>query len=244
LAQPDTQTAVLMHELVHIERRDWLWTVAEEVVRSALWFHPAIRWVISRIQLAREQVVDREVVKRTGGREAYLRALVEITKARVAPALSAAPAFLRKRHLKARVQTLLEDVSMTKFRMMVSLGGMTLLLIAAGLVAVSHFPLSAAPQESEKVERVGNGTSAPRLVARAEPTYTQEARDADVEGTVVLKLEVWPDGKAHNVEVIRGLGYGLDEEATKTVQLWEFEPGIKDGKAVRVAATVEMNFRL
>ena len=228
--------------LVHIERRDWLWTVAEEIIRSALWFHPAVHWVIGRIQLAREQVVDREVVKRTGGREAYLRALVEITKARVAPALSAAPAFLRRRHLKARVQTLLEDVSMTKFRMIGSLATMTVVLVATSVLAVSHFPLHAAPQG--ELHRVGDGTSAPRLVARAEPSYTQEARDAAVEGTVVLKLEVWPDGKAHNIEVIRGLGYGLDAEATKTVQLWEFEPGMKDGKAVRVAATVEMSFRL
>lgn len=241
-AHPDTQTAVLLHELVHIERRDWLWTVAEEIIRSALWFHPAVHWVIGRIQLAREQVVDREVVKRTGGREAYLRALVEITKARVAPALSAAPAFLRRRHLKARVQTLLEDVSMTKFRMIGSLATMTVVLVATSVLAVSHFPLHAAPQG--ELHRVGDGTSAPRLVARAEPSYTQEARDAAVEGTVVLKLEVWPDGKAHNIEVIRGLGYGLDAEATKTVQLWEFEPGMKDGKAVRVAATVEMSFRL
>jgi len=239
-AHPDTQIAVLLHEVVHIERRDWLWTVAEEVVRSALWFHPAVRWLVSRIQLAREQVVDREVVKRTGGREAYLRALVEITKARVAPALSAAPAFLRKRHLKVRVQTLLEDVSMTKFRMIGSLATMAVVLTAAGVLVISHFPLHAAPQ----VERVGNGTSAPRLVAKTEPSYTQEARDADVQGTVVLELEVWPDGKAHNVQVVRGLGYGLDEDATKTVQLWEFEPAMKEDKPVRVSANVRMAFRL
>lgn len=239
---PDTQSAVLMHELVHIERRDWLWTVMEEVTRSLLWFHPAIHWVISRIQFAREQVVDREVVKRTGGREAYLRALVEITRARAAPALSAGPAFLRKRHLKARVQTLLEDVSMTKFRMIGSFAAMAFVLMAAGLVAVSHFSLHAAPQG--ELHRVGDGTSAPRLVARAEPSYTQEARDAGLEGTVVLATEVWPDGKAHNTEILRSLGLGLDEEAVQALERWEFEPGMKEGKAVRVRATVEISFRL
>lgn len=129
---------------------------------------------------------------------------------------------------------------MTKFRMIGSLATMAVVLTAAGVLVVSHFPLHAAPQ----VERVGNGTSAPRLVAKIEPSYTREARDADVQGTIVLELEVWPDGKAHNVQVVEGLGYGLDEEATKAVQLWEFEPAMKEGKAVRVRATVEMNFRL
>ena len=276
-AHPDTQSAVLTHELVHVERRDWLWTAAEEIIRSLLWFHPAVRWLISRIQLAREQVVDREVLNRTGDREAYLRALVEITKARAAPTFSTAPAFLRRWHLKARVQTLLEEVSMTKSRMVVSLAAMAVLLAAAGVLAVSYFPLRTVPQgagnlelgengvsarhfrdldERQKrdlidgrtpngnLERVGNGVSAPRLLNKVEPDYSEEAREAKVQGTAVLEIEVWPDGKAHNIRVVRGLGRGLDEEAVKALEQWEFEPGMKEGEPVRIAATVEMNFRL
>ena len=268
-AHPDTQSAVLTHELVHVERRDWLWTAAEEIIRSVLWFHPAVRWLISRIQLAREQVVDREVVNRTGDREAYLRALMEITKARGAPMFPAVPAFLRKWHLKARVQGLLEEVSMTKSRMVVSLAAVAVLLAAAGVLTVSHLPLHKAPQELENLEldengvsvhhlfnllrgwilhgnleRVGNEVSAPRLLNKVEPVYSEEAREAKVQGTAVLKVEVWPDGKAHNIRVVRSLGSGLDEEAVKAVEQWEFEPGLKDGEPVRVAATVEMNFRM
>ena len=279
-AHPDTQSAVLTHELVHVERRDWLWTVAEEMIRSVLWFHPAVRWLISRIQLAREQVVDREVVNRTGDREAYLRALVEITKARGATAFPAVPAFLRRWHLKARVQTLLEEISMTKSRMVVSLAATAVLLAAAGVLAVSYFPLHTDPQEAGDLkrdedgvsprhfrdlderqrrdlldrlegrtsngdlERVGNGVSAPRLLNKVEPTHSEEAREAKVQGTAVLEIEVWPDGKAHNIRVVRGLGSGLDEEAVKAIEQWEFEPGIKGGEPVRVAATVEVNFRM
>jgi len=241
---PEVQTAVLTHELIHIERRDWLWTVGEELVRGLLWFHPAMHWLIGEIQLAREQVVDRQVVERIGSREAYLRALVEITKARRGPSLAAAPAFLRRRHFKARIKILLEDISMTKLRLVSSVVGMTAVLVAATILSVSSFPLHAAPQESDKVHRVGNGTSAPRLLTKVEPTYTDEARDAGLEGTVILKCEVWPDGKAHNIAVFRGLGRGLDEQARKTVEQWEFEPGMRDGEAVKVRATVEMNFRL
>jgi beta-lactamase regulating signal transducer with metallopeptidase domain len=57
-AAPPAQRAVVAHELHHVKRRDWGWVVSEEVVRSIFWFHPAVWWLVSRVQLARETVVD------------------------------------------------------------------------------------------------------------------------------------------------------------------------------------------
>ena len=94
------------------------------------------------------------------------------------------------------------------------------------------------------VFRVGGGVSAPRLVRKVEPEYSEEARKAKYQGVVQLAVEVWPDGRAHNVRVVRSLGLGLDEKAIEAVQAWEFVPGKKDGKPVKVAATIEVNFRL
>ena len=94
------------------------------------------------------------------------------------------------------------------------------------------------------VFRVGGGVSAPRLVRKVEPEYSEEARKAKYQGTVQLAVEVWPDGRAHNVRVVRSLGLGLDEKAIEAVQRWEFVPGKKDGKPVKVQATIEVNFRL
>ena len=54
----DLREAIAHHELAHVRRRDWLFVLVEEAIRSALWFHPALWFVLSRIQLAREQVVD------------------------------------------------------------------------------------------------------------------------------------------------------------------------------------------
>ncbi len=92
--------------------------------------------------------------------------------------------------------------------------------------------------------RVGGGVTPPRLLSKVEPAYTEEARMAKYSGTVVLQVEVWPDGQAHNITVRRGLGLGLDEEAVKAVQKWRFEPGTRDGQQVPIAATLEVNFRL
>jgi beta-lactamase regulating signal transducer with metallopeptidase domain len=39
---PDSQRAVVCHELVHVARHDWAWTLIEEAVQTAFWFHPAM----------------------------------------------------------------------------------------------------------------------------------------------------------------------------------------------------------
>jgi TonB family protein len=92
--------------------------------------------------------------------------------------------------------------------------------------------------------RVGNGVSAPVLLFKKEPEYSEEARKAKYQGTVVLAIEVDPSGRAVNPRVVRSLGLGLDEKALEAVRQWKFKPGYKDGKPVTVAATIEVNFRL
>jgi TonB family protein len=77
-----------------------------------------------------------------------------------------------------------------------------------------------------------------------DPEYSQEAQDAGLEGTVVVRVEVGTDGKAHEGRVEKSLGMGLDEKALEAVKLWTFEPGTRDGAAVAVRATIQMNFRL
>ena len=58
VGRPRRAVAVIAHELHHVRRRDWGWVVVEELIRSVFWFHPAMWWLISRVQLARETVVD------------------------------------------------------------------------------------------------------------------------------------------------------------------------------------------
>jgi TonB family protein len=86
-------------------------------------------------------------------------------------------------------------------------------------------------------------TAPPVVILKVEPQYTEEARKAKLAGAVVLYVEVTPDGRASNIRVQRSLGMGLDEKAIEAVQQWRFRPGMKDGKPVTVAATLEVNFR-
>jgi len=94
------------------------------------------------------------------------------------------------------------------------------------------------------VYKVGNGTTAPVELYKKEPEYSEEARKAKYQGTVVLYIEVDPSGRAVNPRVLRSLGLGLDEKAMEAVKQWKFKPGYRDGKPVTVAAQIEVNFRL
>src|ERR1039458_5919666 len=92
--------------------------------------------------------------------------------------------------------------------------------------------------------RVGGDVSAPRATYAPDPQYSQEARNAHYQGTVVLWLVVDADGLPQKIRVQRSLGMGLDEEAVKAVKQWRFQPAKKDGKPVPVMINVEVNFRL
>jgi beta-lactamase regulating signal transducer with metallopeptidase domain len=140
------QTAILCHELLHVERRDWLFTVAEELVRAIFWFHPAIWWLLGEIQLAREQAVDREVIERTQARDEYVDALLAIAGAHAEADLAPAPLFLRKRHLKQRVLSILKEARMSRTKLVSALAAGLCILTAVCWFVASTFPLSAAPQ--------------------------------------------------------------------------------------------------
>jgi len=92
--------------------------------------------------------------------------------------------------------------------------------------------------------RVGGGVSQPSVLFKVDPEYSEEARKAKYSGTVLIQLVVDPDGKARNIKVVRSLGLGLDEKAMEAVAKWKFKPGMKNGSAVPVIATIEVNFRL
>ncbi len=94
------------------------------------------------------------------------------------------------------------------------------------------------------VFKVGGGVSAPRAIYTPDPDYSEEARKAKYQGTVVLWLIVSPDGRPRDMKVTRSLGMGLDQKAIEAVRQWKFEPAMMAGKPVAVQISVEVNFRL
>jgi len=110
------QDAVICHEIMHVRQKDWLWMLAEELVRSVLWFHPCIWWLTAEIRLAREQAVDATVVELTRTRDEYVDALLTFANVVPTPFAAPVPGFIRRRHLKQRVINILKEVQMSRTR--------------------------------------------------------------------------------------------------------------------------------
>ncbi len=90
----------------------------------------------------------------------------------------------------------------------------------------------------------GGRLSGPVVIYKVEPEYSEGARKAKCQGTVVLFVIVDDKGNPHDARVIRPLGLGLDQKAIEAVQKWRFRPCTKDDKPVPALTMVEVDCRL
>ena len=86
------------------------------------------------------------------------------------------------------------------------------------------------------------GVKPPVVISEVRPSYTQEARQAQISGTVVLTCVVGIEGTVTDATVTRSLDSGLDEQAIIAARQWRFQPGTKDGRPVPVQVTIELTF--
>lgn len=107
-------------------------------------------------------------------------------------------------------------------------------------------PANAANQ-SIAAEHVYNPKDVTRkavVVTRAEPQYSEEARQNQVSGTVVIRAVLSASGKVTHVRAVSGLPYGLTERAVVAARQIKFLPAIKDGQFVSQYIQIEYNFNL
>ncbi len=89
------------------------------------------------------------------------------------------------------------------------------------------------------------GVTLPRCVYCPDPQYTDEAREAKLQGKVTLQVLVGADGRAAQIRIVQGIGLGLDERAAQAIRGWKFVPAQDAGRRpVPAWVTVEAIFRL
>lgn len=196
----DVQRAVVAHELIHVIRRDWVWVVAEEVVRAVLWFHPAIWWLLARVQLAREQVVDADAVRVLGARRPYMEALLACADRR---SFVPVPAFARRRELFQRLTQLSREVEMSRARLLASCVAVALGIIVAGRYIVAAFPLHAPPAVIGTMHDPSTADAQGlRKIVHVDPQYPPHVPRDDVRGVVTLNITVDERGSVVDAQVV------------------------------------------
>jgi TonB family protein len=220
----DLREAIECHELIHIRRGDWLFVVAEALVRSLLWFHPAIWFVLSRIQLAREQAVDQEAVSLLQNRERYLDALVAVAGYELQPELMPAPLFLKKRHLAARVKAVMKEVKMSRSKLLAGVTAVCSAMAIAGFAAVWLFPfVSPAVSEAQTApDSPGVTVDAGAALMHRMPVHTPQG--SKLGGTVVVQARLNAKGEVSDAQVLSG-PEELRKEVLGSVLQWHYQPG-------------------
>jgi TonB family protein len=227
----------IRHEQAHIARRDWLWQIFAQAMTCVFWFHPLVWFAASRLRNEAEHAADDAVLTAGADAEGYASQLVEVARVLRSQSALAGVSMVRTPVLEHRVTSILNAALRRRPAGRVARFG----IVAAALALL--LPLAA--YQNEPAHKMGEpGLSAPKVASMVEPEYTEEAKDAKIQGTVALGLEVNAEGKAQNIYIVRSLDKGLDENAIAAIRQWTFKPGEKDGQPVTVAATIEVNFRL
>jgi protein TonB len=91
--------------------------------------------------------------------------------------------------------------------------------------------------------RVGGQIKEPSKVRNVPPVYPEVAKQARVQGVVVLEAVISPSGEVTNVKVLRGVPL-LNDAAVAAVKQWSYTPTTLNGTPVAVVMTVTVNFRL
>jgi TonB family protein len=235
---PEAQRAsVLRHELAHVARGDLWWLLLTQALCCVYWFQPLAWLAARRATQAMERACDDRALEGGWAPPDYAAHLLALARLTLDARLPVAAASGRS-ELDARVRAILDPCAARG-----RAGRITLALAALAAVALL-LPVAALRGQAQEPSPVGDDVKPPVLVFKFEPEYTQEARDARIEGTVVLGVVVDVDGRASEIEVARSLDAGLDRNAVEAVRKWRWKPGTKEGKPVRVNATIQVNFKL
>jgi TonB family protein len=233
----EQRDVVISHERAHIQRRDWLWQGFAQVMTAVFWFHPLVWLAAAQMRQEAEHAAD-DVTLATGVQASdYADRLMAVARQLSGPSTIPGVAMVRKPALSSRISAIL-DTARTRTGASVTARIGVILAAVALLVPLSAF-------QNRNVYHVGDdGVASPSVTYKVEPSYTPEAKEAKIQGGVVLNLVVNAQGRADDIKVIQSLDPGLDANAVAAISQWLFKPGMKDGQPVDVAVRVEINFRL
>jgi len=99
-------------------------------------------------------------------------------------------------------------------------------------------------QLDQAIFHVGKDVKAPKAMSTPEPEFSQAARYEKYQGVVVVSIVVDKDGSVANVNILRPLGLGLDEQAANQIKTWRFIPGTHNNQPVAIEMNIEVSFNL
>lgn len=226
---PERRRLVLLHELAHVKRADWLALLCGELAAALYWFHPLVWWTVRQTRKESEKACDDIVL--SGGTKpsvyaAHLLGIVRSIRSYGRPLLPAMPMAPRPSQFEARMRSILDPnvrrdrVSRWQTRLL------TALLASTALIVAAVAPWAPAPAEAAilhkatlgKAAPVSSGVFAADLDSASDPEEAQECEQSKVESeapatpAAVLEDSDSPSLDAGDTFEVAAEPRGADEE--------------------------------
>jgi TonB family protein len=242
---PGELESILVHELVHLRRRDHLWGALRTCLLAVFWHNPVV-WLLCRsVALETERACDEEVIRLTGAPQDYADGILKTVRLSLGP-LDASLTGATGHSISSRIRSILNPQSKTESPSM-----KTIALSAACLVAVlSGFagpsPDATAPSKPEapagQTFDMTKLDVLPKVLLQVRPVYPADMHAQGVNAEVTVDFIVDPAGAVRNAYALKSSRPEFARSAVEAVSQWRFEPGQVAGRKVNTHMQVPIVF--
>lgn len=273
VTDPGTIQTILLHEQVHIRQRHSADLILTELWTALFWFNPFI-WLIRReIKTIHEYLADQGVIRNgipvNGYRELIVTESTGIKDYLIVNAFNVSP--LKKR-LIMMTKKVSSPWATGKVALVIPLIAVLVLLFSAVTestaatqdknkkVVKSENPSTPLPPDApppppppsknpkdtpDVMPKYPGGEEAMIDFLVKNIKYPEKAMKDSVQGKVFVQFKVDKDGSIKEIKLLRGIGYGCDEEAVRVIKMMpKWEPALKDGKPVQAEMALPIKFKL
>lgn len=253
----------LLHELIHVRRYDVGVHVLERFLRAVGWWHPQVRSLTADLPAYRELACDAAVLSnQEAAPKPYASLLYRFATRPGAYGIAGMPMAHTPTTLKQRILAMTAPTQPSTYRLLSIALGILLIGAATYLAACTDLvstepaaeqpavapapPPPAAPLAPDvfavvdEMPQIEGGLAA----LHSEIRYPDAAKQAGIEGRVVVRFIVDKAGRVVEPTIVKSLGGGCDEEAVRAIEQLTFTPGRHNGEPANVQLTLPISFRL
>ncbi|MEX0780612.1 MAG: M56 family metallopeptidase [Balneolales bacterium] len=263
LCQSDKENlkTVLLHEMIHVKRGDYLLKWHQEIIRAVFIINPLVSYLSREIDDYREMSCDSEVLHYNTISPKNYASLLFNTASMAKPHNPLYSSMAQNKSiLMKRIIAMSKYTSSHMQNKTIQTGSLALsILLGCMVVFLSSCELQNVNNDEVQLEQSETSTESSDIFKVVEEmpepvggiqgiyqnlTYPEEAKRAGIEGRVSVQFTVDADGTVSDAMVLRGIGGGADQEAVDAILSTDWLPGVQEGQKVPVRFVYTVQFRL
>ncbi len=250
LPNGDLET-VIAHEFAHMQRNDFMKNLFYELLSLPVAYHPLFWTTRARVMESREMICDQMAADMSGRNEyagSLLRMAALLMPRKPTPhTLGIFDTNVFERRLMNLTEKHNEVNGVRRIVLVAACAVLGLATcgtaLALGMHANAISDGSSSSSKAPKQITVSAKTMSGNLLTKAVPVYPPAAKQAKIQGTVVLSVVIGDDGNVQNIQVVSGPNE-LQQSSIDAVRLWRYKPYLLNGNPVEVKTTVNIIYSL